>query len=101
MATIHRKKFQEALKALKQACKNERLPFTLRIRAAELICAIYGIPLPQSSARTKRTVRELVAENVFDRNVRNQVRETAVRDAQAERETTLVKGIFDEMLKKH
>jgi hypothetical protein len=84
MATkIARKKFQEALKALKQACKNERLPFALRIRAAELICAIYGVPLPESSVRVKRAVKELVAEGQFDRQIREQVQEKSTQDAVA------------------
>jgi uncharacterized protein (DUF2236 family) len=84
MAKFSRKKFQEALRALKAACKNERLPFALRIRAAELICAIYSVPLPESSARVKRTVRELVTEGSFDRQVREQVNERVRHDAEAE-----------------
>jgi hypothetical protein len=84
MATkIARKKFQEALKALKQACKNERLPFALRIRSAELICAIYGLPLPESSTRVKRAVKELVAEGQFDRQIREQVQTKTTQDAVA------------------
>jgi len=84
MAKISRKKFQEALKALKAACKNDRLPFTLRIRAAELILAVYGVPLPESSARIKRSVRELVQEGSLDRQIREQVNEKVRQDAEAE-----------------
>jgi hypothetical protein len=101
MAKIARKKYQEALKALKQACKNERLPFALRIRAAELICGIYGVPLPESTARTRRTVRELVSENAFDKHTRNQVREKARQDAEAAKDakrSAYVKALFDEVL---
>lgn len=84
MGKPSRKKFQEALRALKAACKNEHLPFSLRVRAAELILAVYGVPLPESSARVKRTVRELVTEGGFDREMREQVEEKIRKDAEAE-----------------
>ncbi len=74
MSKPSRKRFQEALKALKQACKNERLPFTLRIRAAELICSIYGVPIPSTSYGVKRATKELIQEGRFDAAVRDQVR---------------------------
>jgi hypothetical protein len=94
MVRVSRKRFQEALRALKQACKNERLPFTQRIRAAELILAVYGVPLPENSPRTRRTVKELVSENAFDRRVRQQVRDKAMQDEKAPE----VKGIFDDLI---
>jgi len=84
MARFSRKKFQEALRALKAACKNEHLPFTLRIRAAELICCIYSVPLPESSIRVRRAVKELVQEGSFDRQLREQVNEKVRQDAEAE-----------------
>lgn len=82
--SVSRKKFQEALRCLKATCKNDKLPFTLRVRAAELICAIYGVRLPENTARTKRTVKELVEESAFDRQVRDQVRQRILADAEAE-----------------
>jgi hypothetical protein len=84
MAKISRKKFQEALRALKSVCKNDKLPATLRVRAAELILAVYNVPLPESSARIKRTVKELVQEGSFDRQIREQVADKVRRDAEAE-----------------
>jgi hypothetical protein len=84
MPKISRKKFQEALRCLKQACKADKLPFALRIRAAELILAIYQVPLPESSARVKRTVKELVQESALDRQVREQVNEKVRADAEAQ-----------------
>src|SRR5205823_12004199 len=75
MGKPSRKRFQEALPALKAACKNDRLPFTLRVHAAELILAVYGVPLPDSNLRTKRAVRDLVEENAFERSLRQQVHE--------------------------
>lgn len=84
MGRISRKKFQEALRALKQVCKNDKLPAALRVRAAELILAVYDAPLPESSARIKRAVKELVQEGRFDREVREQVNERIKQDAEAE-----------------
>jgi hypothetical protein len=84
MAKISRKKFQEALKALKAACKNDRLPFTLRVRAAELVLCAYNVPLPGSTYRAKRAVKELVEEGSFDRQVQEQVQEKVRQDAEAQ-----------------
>jgi hypothetical protein len=84
MPKVSRKKFQEALRALKAACRNDKLTFALRVRAAELILAIYGVPLPESAARVKRTVKELVQEGSFDREVREQVNEKTRQDAEAQ-----------------
>ena len=75
MGKPSRKKFQEALKALKAACKSDKIPFSLRIRAAELLCAIYGVPLPESSVRVKRAIKEIVAEGQFDRQIKEQIQQ--------------------------
>jgi hypothetical protein len=79
-----RKRFQEALRALKGVCKNDRLPATLRVRAAELILAVYGIPLPESSARIRRSVKELVQEGSFDTQIRQQVNDRVRPEAEAQ-----------------
>lgn len=92
MGKPSRKKFQEALRVLKQACRNDKLPFTLRIRAAELICCIYGVRLPESTHRTKRTVRKLVTEGQFDRGVRKQVQENSQQEAIAAARAFLTKA---------
>lgn len=84
MAKPSRKKYQEALRCLKQACRNDKLSFPLRVRAAELICLIYGLPPLESSARVKRTVKELVQEGGFDREVREQVEQKVRQDAEAQ-----------------
>ena len=84
MGKPSRKRFQEALRALKAACKNDRLPFTLRVHAAELILAVYGVPLPDSNLRTKRAVRDLVEENAFERSLRQQVHERVLQDAESQ-----------------
>ncbi len=84
MPKVSRKKFQEALRALKDACKNPKLTFALRVRAAELILAVYNVPLPESSARVKRTVKELVEEGSFDKEMREQVNQKVRADAEAQ-----------------
>jgi hypothetical protein len=84
MPKFSRKKFQEALRALKDACRNPKLTFALRVRAAELICVIYGLPPLESSARVKRTVKELVEEGSFDKEVRQQVQDKVRQDAEAQ-----------------
>lgn len=83
MGKPSRKKFQEALRALKSVCRNDRLPASLRVRSAELILAVYGVPLPESAVRVKRAVRELVQEGQFDRMLREQVQERTNADAVA------------------
>jgi hypothetical protein len=83
MGRPSRKKFQEALRALKAACKNDRLPFTLRVHAAELIMCAYGVELPQASGRIKKTVKQLVEESAFERKLREQVREK-IQDAETD-----------------
>ncbi len=84
MPKVSRKKYQECLRLLKSACKNEKLPWTLRLRAAELILAIYGVPLWEGSYRTKRAVKELVEESRFDSEVKAQVEEKVRQDAEAQ-----------------
>ena len=49
-----------------------------------MILAIYGVPLPESAARVKRTVKELVQEGSFDKEVRVQVEERVRADAEAQ-----------------
>ncbi|MFL6437722.1 MAG: hypothetical protein ACJ71Q_09095 [Terriglobales bacterium] len=84
MGKVSRKKFQEALRALKAACRNDRLPFTLRIHAAELILAVYGVHLPENTPRIKRTVKDLVTESAFDRQLGEQIRAKVIQDAEAD-----------------
>ena len=84
MRNPSRKKFQEALRALKQACKNDKLSFALRVRAAELILAVYNVPLPDSSVRAKRAVKELVQEGQFDTTLKEQIEQKVRQDAEAQ-----------------
>jgi hypothetical protein len=82
MAKPSRKKYQEALRCLKQTCRNDKLSFPLRVRAAELICLIYGLPPLESTARVKRGVKELVQEGRFDTEVKEQVEQKVRADAE-------------------
>jgi stage III sporulation protein SpoIIIAA len=95
MGQVSRKKFQEALKALKSVCRNDKLPATLRVRGAELIMAIYGVELPNTSPRDRKTVKQLVEERQFEKtiqaNVRAKVLEQTVRDAEEDAKVFLAR----------
>lgn len=84
--TVSRKKYQEALRVLKGACKNEALPWTQRIRAAELIMLIYGAIETPESKRDKRAVKELVTERAFERQANEQVRQAVTQRVMTEAE---------------
>jgi HD superfamily phosphodiesterase len=71
---VSRKKYQEALRCLKDACKNDKLPWAQRLRAAELICAIYGTVELEDSKRDRRAVKELVTERAFEKQLNEEVR---------------------------
>lgn len=75
-----RKKFQEALRCLKQAAKTPTIPWIHRLRACELICSIYGVvPLPDIGAnRTRKVIKDLVEEHEFERRMRTEL-ETKTR----------------------
>jgi hypothetical protein len=73
---ISRKRYQEALKACKQVAKDERKPYLDRLRAAELICLIYGLELPGGNTkRDRRTVKTLVGERSLEKQIRTAVDE--------------------------
>lgn len=77
---VSRKKYQEALKVLKAACKNESLSWTQRIRAAELILCAYGeVDLPWSSKRDRRTVKELTEERAWEKKALEEIRANRLR----------------------
>jgi hypothetical protein len=84
--TVSRKKYQEALKVLKAACKNEALSWTQRIRAAELIMMIYGTLDSPESKRDRRAVKELVTERAFERATNEQVRQAVTERVMTEAE---------------
>lgn len=84
--TVSRKKYQEALKVLKAACKTETLPWTQRIRAAELIMMIYGTLETPEIKRDRRAVKELVSERAFERQANEQVRQAVTQRVLTEAE---------------
>jgi hypothetical protein len=84
--TVSRKKYQEALRVLKGACRNEALPWTQRIRAAELIMLIYGAIETPESKRDRRAVKELVTERAFERQANEQVRQAVTQKVMTEAE---------------
>jgi hypothetical protein len=83
MAKISRKKFQEALKVLKGACKNESLPWKLRIHAAEMVLSIYGADVPNDDGRSGKLIRDLVNERAFRKGIRTAA-EANERERQAQ-----------------
>ena len=75
-----RKRYQEALRACKDIAKDRSKPFLHRLRAAELVCLIYGLELPVTSTkRDRRAVSDLVESRGLERYVREQV-DARVRD---------------------
>jgi hypothetical protein len=84
--TVSRKKYQEALRVLKAACKHEALPWTQRIRAAELILMVYGVLETPESKRDKRAVKELVTERAFERAANEQIRQAVTQRVMTETE---------------
>jgi len=73
MPQVSRKKFQEVLSLCKKGCKNERLPFAQRMRAAELICLVYGLDLPGGTTkRDRKTVKVLLDERELEKQLKAQ-----------------------------
>ncbi len=67
MKTVSRKRYQEALRFLKSALRNDKLSFAQRFRAVELLTMIYGDRLPDSK-RDRKTIKELMEERSLERN---------------------------------
>ena len=79
MPRISRRKYAEALRCLKNAIKNDKLPWTIRIRCVELLLSIYNVPVPDGGRRERRAVRELVEERAGERSINEQIK-LAVQD---------------------
>jgi hypothetical protein len=92
---VSRKKYQEALRVLKSVCRDAKLPMTQRLRAAELILLVYGVPVPEggygTAKRNKQVIKTLVEERSFEKRVQQQitdnVRTRVMEEAQAKEET--------------
>jgi hypothetical protein len=76
---ISRKKYAAALRFLKAALSNERLPFAQRLRCVELLLAIYGDLDAQPGKRDRRAVKELIEERAIERQT-NEFARHAVLD---------------------
>lgn len=72
---VSRKKYGAALAVLKEACKSPTLSMTKRLRAVELICLIYGLDPHIPNRRDRRSVKALVSEDAFERELRQRVRD--------------------------
>ena len=74
MPRISRRKWQECIKCLKGAIKNERLSWAVRIRAVELYMSLMNVPLPDSSYKAKKSVKLLVEERAGERTLHQHIR---------------------------
>jgi len=100
MIRFSRKRYQEALKACKQICKNEKLPAVTRLRSAELIYLLYGGELPGgNSKRDKRTIKDLVQERSVEKQIRTAVDEQTKPQTEEQAEDDRVSRALSEFLK--
>ena len=78
-----RKRYQEALRACKQVARNDKQSALVRLRAAEIICIIYGLELPGAGVRKKdkRYINELLTERRFEKQLKQQVQDGTAQDA--------------------
>jgi len=80
-AVYSRRKFAEAVRALKMILRNDKHPVAVRIRAVELLCLIHGLEAP-SSKRDRISVRDLVYQHSFEKQLTVQLdRKIAEEDA--------------------
>ncbi len=90
---VSRKRYGEALRCLKEACASPKLSMTKRLRAAELLCLIYGLETGVANGRDRRSVKRLLVEDSFERTLRTRVREgvlsQTMREAKEEAERWL------------
>jgi len=100
MVKYSRKRFQEAIRACKQICKNEKLPAVTRLRSAELIYLLYGGELPGGNTkRDKRSIKDLVQERSLEKQVRTTVDEQTQPQTEAEAEKDWISAALAEFLK--
>lgn len=80
--TVSRKKYGDALRMLKAACRQSTLPWTQRLRAAEMLMMIYGVHTGEmNNKRDVKTIRELVEESTFDQKIKDEMRQKSTADA--------------------
>jgi hypothetical protein len=71
-AVYSRRKFAEAVRALKIILRNDKHPAAIRIRCVELLALIYGLEEP-SSKRDRTSIRDLVTQHSFEKQLAAQV----------------------------
>jgi hypothetical protein len=80
--TPSRRRYAEAIRALKRILKQDKQTAVILLRATELLLLIYGQTLPGGlDKRDKRAVTELVTESNLERSINRQI--DADLDAQA------------------
>ena len=79
-----RRKYQEAVSALKATLRSKNTPAHLRIRATELLLACYGTPVEGEPTKiTAASVKELVSVRVWEKALGKQVREKMLEQEKA------------------
>jgi hypothetical protein len=87
MPRISRRKWQEAIRCLKDAIKTEtKLPWIQKLRAVELLMTIYGLSIPEGGRREKRAVRQMVEERSGERTVNEQIKQAVQERVKEEAE---------------
>jgi hypothetical protein len=83
---ISRRKFGVAVKMLKQAIATPTLSWQTRLRAVELLMSLYDVPLPDSSRRDRKSVRQLVTERAGERSLHQHIKDEVAEQVRAEAE---------------
>lgn len=81
-----RRRYSEAVKALKSALKSPTLPWVQKLRAIELLLCIYGVPIPEPGRRERRAIKDMVADRGVEKMIAEQVRTTVEERARQEAE---------------
>ena len=84
--TYSRRKFGAAVKVLKQALANDKLPLQTKLRCVELLMLLYDVELPDSSRRDQKAIRQLVSERSIDRALHADIRAEVAARVEAEAE---------------
>ena len=85
--TPSRRRYAEAIRALKRILKQDKQTAVILLRATELLLLIYGQTLPGGlDKRDKRAVTELVTESNLERAINQQIDADLEAQAQAAQE---------------
>ena len=102
-----RRRFQEAVKCLKQVISNPKNTVAIRVRCCELLMLIFGLSAPETR-RDRESVRDLVMQHSFEKQLHSELdrkremedQERLAREQEQEHELALVRAqaVFNEVL---